>query len=140
MLSMFLYDAALESIIHKEGSSTSVLVVDEPYIQEMAAMMLNEIGIDDVLTAADGIEALEIYQREMKHIRLVLLDLTMPRMDGEETFRQLRRMNPDVKVVLSSGYSKSDVVDRFAGKGLHGFIQKPYTSEVLQSLVRAVFD
>ncbi|HID37856.1 MAG TPA: response regulator [Ghiorsea sp.] len=137
---MFLYDAALESIIHKEGSSTSVLVVDEPYIQEMAAMMLNEIGIDDVLTAADGIEALEIYQREMKHIRLVLLDLTMPRMDGEETFRQLRRMNPDVKVVLSSGYSKSDVVDRFAGKGLHGFIQKPYTSEVLQSLVRAVFD
>jgi CheY-like chemotaxis protein len=88
----------------------------------MVVMMLQEIGVTEVLTASDGQEALEIYAREQVRIGLVLLDLTMPRMGGEEAFAQLRRMNTDVKVVLSLGYSESDIEDRFAGKGLYGFI------------------
>jgi len=120
---------------------SSVLVVDdEPVIRDMAVMMLKEIGVMEVLTASDGEEALEIYKREQHNIGLVLLDLTMPRMNGEETFSQLRRVNTDVRVVLSSGYSESDIQDRFAGKGLYGFIQKPYMSEVLQDVVREVFE
>jgi len=119
----------------------SVLVVDdEQIIRDMAVMMLHEIGVTEVFTASDGKDALEVYKREQNNVGLVLLDLTMPRMDGEETFAQLRRMNADVKVVLSSGYSESDIQDRFAGKGLYGFIQKPYMSEVLQDMVRKVFD
>jgi len=120
---------------------TAILVVDdEQSICDMAVMMLQEIGVTEVLTASDGQEALEIYAREQERISLVLLDLTMPRMGGEEAFAQLRRMNADVKVVLSSGYSESDIEDRFAGKGLYGFIQKPYTSEALQGMVRSVLD
>ena len=56
----------------------------------------------------------------------MLLDLTMPRMDGEECFRELRKIRPGVRVILSSGYHESDLMHRFAGKGLSGFVQKPY--------------
>ena len=59
-------------------------------------------------------------------IVVVLLDLTMPHLDGEETFRELRRLRPDVRVILSSGYNEQETTDRFAGKGLAGFLQKPY--------------
>jgi len=55
------------------------------------------------------------------------MDLTMPHMDGAEAFRELRRLNPDVRVVLASGYSREEVSSRFEGKGLEGVLQKPYT-------------
>ena len=59
-------------------------------------------------------------------IDVVLLDMTMPRMDGEEAFRELRRIRQGVRVILTSGYNEQDATERFAGKGLAGFIQKPY--------------
>jgi len=122
-------------------NAPAVLIVDdEPVIRDMAILMLNEIGVNQVFTAEDGEEGVRVYKREQEKIGLVLLDLTMPRMDGEETFSQLRRINPHVKVVLSSGYSESDIKDRFMGKGLYGFIQKPYLPGVLQGVVRDVFD
>jgi len=71
-------------------------------------------------------------------VTLVILDLTMPHLDGEACFRELRALRPNVKVILSSGYSEQDVVSLFAGKGLAGFIQKPYTSEDLITKVREV--
>jgi len=125
----------------KTNSFTQILVVDdEETIREMATMILEDAGINSVLTANDGVEALDIYKREGDNIDLVLLDLTMPHMDGEETFRQLRSINPDVKIILSSGYSESDIKDRFAGKGLRGFLQKPYLPEMLQQAVQRVFE
>ena len=131
----------VQNTVPQLDCAASILVVDdEQAIRDMAVMMLQEIGVTEVLTASDGQEALEIYAREQEGIGLVLLDLTMPRMGGEEAFAQLRRMNADVKVVLSSGYSESDIEDSFAGKGLYGFIQKPYMSEALQSMVRRVLD
>jgi PAS domain S-box-containing protein len=90
-----------------------------------------------VLTAADGYEALEVYRAHMDETPLVLLDLTMPRMDGEETFRELRALDPSVRVVMSSGYSEQDITSRFAGKGLVGFVQKPYTLAELAERLRA---
>jgi len=89
-----------------------------------------------VLLAADGAEAVALY-RERPGIDLVLLDLTMPAMDGEETFRELRRLDPGVRVILTSGYSEQDAADRFAGTGLAGFIQKPYRPQDLIETVRA---
>ena len=67
---------------------------------------------------------------------IVILDLTMPRMDGMETFRELRRIRENARVILSSGYNETEVVDRFAGRGLAGFIQKPYVSATLTAKIR----
>ena len=88
--------------------------------------MLEHLGFS-VLTAADGLQAVELYRERGKEIDLVLMDLTMPHMDGEEAFEGLHRLNPDVRVILASGYSPEDVASRFAGKGLAGVLQKPYT-------------
>jgi DNA-binding NtrC family response regulator len=78
----------------------------------------------------------EVFQREQAQVRLVLLDLTMPHLDGEACYRALRQIDPMVRVLLSSGYNQQDVVNRFAGKGLAGFVQKPYTAEELITVVR----
>ncbi len=98
--------------------------------------MLSRLGFA-VLTAADGHEALAVYREHMDEIALVLLDLTMPRMDGEETFGALRALDPGVRVIMSSGYSEQDMDTRFAGKGLAGFVPKPYTlAELAERLQR----
>jgi len=76
------------------------------------------------------------FQANQASVCLVILDLTMPHLDGEACYRELRQIQPDVKVILSSGYNEQDVVNRFAGKGLAGFVQKPYTSEELLAKVR----
>ncbi len=68
----------------------------------------------------------------------MLLDLTMPHLDGEACFRELRRVRADVRVVLSSGYNEQELINRFAGKGLAGFIQKPYRPAQLADKLREV--
>jgi DNA-binding NarL/FixJ family response regulator len=71
---------------------------------------------------------------------VVLLDMTMPVMDGEETLRELKSIRPDVKVILSSGYNEAEAVRRFNGAGLAGFIQKPYTSGRLTEKIKRTFE
>jgi CheY-like chemotaxis protein len=100
--------------------------------------MLRELGFD-VVTAEDGKDAVEIFGKR-DDIRVVILDLTMPHMDGEQTFRELRRMNPYIKVVMSSGYNEQEVTQKFVGKGLAGFIQKPYKLQNLAVVMQKVFD
>jgi two-component system, cell cycle sensor histidine kinase and response regulator CckA len=77
----------------------------------------------------------DLYRERKADIALVLLDLTMPRMNGEEAYRELRQIDPDVRVILASGYSESDIASRFAGKGLAGYLQKPYSLSKLRSLL-----
>lgn len=108
-----------------KGSGKVLLVDDEETVRAVGKKMIERIGFN-VLTAGDGIEAVKLFKENPEGIVCVLLDLTMPHMDGEEAFRQLRRINPKVKVILSSGYNEQEVVERFLGKGLAGFIQKPY--------------
>ena len=108
------------------GQGTILLVDDEESLIALGARMLEHLGFT-VLTAADGLQAVDLYRERGKEIDLVLMDLTMPHMDGAEAFGELRRLNPDVRVVLASGYSHEDVASRFAGKGLDGVLQKPYT-------------
>ncbi len=117
-----------------QGSGTVLLVDDEELVRQIGAGMLKTLGFD-VLTACNGCEALEVY-RARPDIDLVILDLTMPEMDGPETFEELCKMNRDVKVVLSSGYSASEVTKRFTGKGLAGFVQKPYRLSDLREVIR----
>jgi len=117
------------------GEGTVLLVDDERTIRVLGARMLSRLGFK-VLLAADGREALEVYGEHGDEIVLVLLDLTMPRLDGEETFRELVRLDPAVRVLMSSGYTESDITSRFAGKGPVGFLQKPYTLALLQDALR----
>ncbi|MDG4550172.1 MAG: response regulator [Candidatus Contendobacter sp.] len=118
-----------------KGVGTILLVDDEESVRSMGNRMLERNGFR-VLTAADGREALEIYRTRRDEIALVLLDLTMPDLDGEETFHELRRIDPNVRVVMSSGYTESEIIPRFAGMPLAGFLQKPYSTAALMDCLR----
>lgn len=121
------------------GHGTVLIIDDEPFVIELARCMLEKMGFT-VLTARNGHDGLHVFEREGNNIRLVLLDMTMPQLDGEETFRELRRLRSDVLTILSSGYNEQTATSRFAGKGLAAFIQKPYTFEELQTIVRQVLE
>jgi CheY-like chemotaxis protein len=120
-----------------EVDGTILVVDDEPTVRSVAQAMLEELGFD-VLTAGDGLEAVERFREDGDRISVVILDMTMPRMNGEEAFDEIRRIDPDARVVLSSGYSEQEATERFSGKGLSGFIQKPYRLELLREKLTAV--
>jgi PAS domain S-box-containing protein len=122
-----------------QGSGTVLVIDDEESVRGVSRMILEEFGFS-VLTAEDGLRGLDTYRAHTDSIRLVLLDMTMPHLNGEETFRELRRVRPDVKVILSSGFSEQEATMQFAGKGLAGFLQKPYRAAQLLETVRAVLD
>ena len=107
------------------GGGSILLVDDEETVCTVGKRMLERAGFT-VLTAPDGPQAVELFRQHADEIACVLLDLTMPHMDGEETFHELRRIRDDVRVIMSSGHNEQEVAQRFAGQGLAGFIQKPY--------------
>ncbi len=117
------------------GSGTVLLVDDEETILAVGRSMLETLGFS-VITAWDGREAVEVYRLRGREIAFVVMDLTMPHMSGEEAFRELRRIDPGVKVFISSGYSEWEISARFAGKSLAGFIQKPYQIAELRNVLR----
>jgi PAS domain S-box-containing protein len=120
------------------GTETILLVDDEPLVRNVAHKMLRNLGYD-VLLAEDGRQAIELYRERAFHIDLVLLDLTMPNMSGQEAFEMLRQLNPDVRVLFSSGYSAEHATG-LADGSLVGFVPKPYRSHELARLVRSVLD
>jgi CheY-like chemotaxis protein len=122
-----------------KGSGTVLLVDDDESVRSLSSLLLEHLGFD-VLLAADGRIALKIFSEHRHEIRCVILDLTMPRMGGEETFRELRRIDPQARIIMSSGYNEQDVVHRFIGKGLSGFIQKPYQLKSLAQTLMKILD
>jgi len=122
---------------HWKGSGTVLLVDDEETVRGIGAEMLKELGFG-VLTANDGREAIATYKSNTD-INFVILDLTMPHLDGEQCFRELRMLNPDVKVIMSSGFSELEVTQKFVGKGLAGFIQKPYKFSLFREGIMELF-
>jgi signal transduction histidine kinase/CheY-like chemotaxis protein len=116
------------------GEGTVLLVDDEETIRTLGKMMLERLGFD-VLVASDGREAVEIFAEHTNAIDLVVLDLTMPHMNGEEAFRAMREIRSDARVIMSSGYSETEIAGRFAGKGPVGFVQKPYTLATLRQKI-----
>ena len=115
-----------------------LVVDDEESVRATTARMLERIGFDSLL-ATNGNEALDIFHQHDAKIVGVLLDLTMPQLDGTATFTQLRRLNPEIPVLLMSGFNEQDAVHRFAGKGLSGFVQKPFKFDTLYGKLQAVF-
>ncbi|MFN7958915.1 MAG: transporter substrate-binding domain-containing protein [Holophagaceae bacterium] len=107
-----------------------LLVDDEVMLRESTAEALQSLGVE-VLLAGDGQEAVDQVTRQGATLDLVFMDLTMPRMDGREAFQQIRRLCPGLPVVLTSGYNEQESIQDFIGRGLAGFLQKPYTLKAL---------
>lgn len=121
-----------------QGSGTVLLVDDEEDVRIVTEKLLEKLGLN-VLMAKDGREAVEIYRERKTEIDLVLLDMTMPRMNGEEAYQALRSIDPAVSIILASGYSESEITDKFEGKDLVGILQKPYETNDLIPLLSKLF-
>ncbi len=116
------------------GNGTVLLVDDEESVRGTGVAMLKELGFTTI-TAGDGRQAIEKFIHHPE-IDCVILDQTMPHMDGAECFRELRKINPHIKVIISSGYNEQEVTAKFVGAGLTGFIQKPYRLSALRDTLQ----
>ena len=121
------------------GTGTVLVADDEAFVRRAAKGALERQGYR-VLLAENGREAVDLLRGHGAEISLVLLDLTMPVLGGEEALRELRRVRPDVKIVLSSGFNEAEAIQRFAGERLSGFIQKPYSAGQLAEKVKAILE
>ncbi|MGA2740580.1 MAG: PAS domain S-box protein [Bryobacteraceae bacterium] len=122
----------------RHGRGTILVVDDESGMRSLAGAILESSGFR-VLTACDGGDAIRVFERHAGDVAAIVLDLTMPVMNGEEAAVELRRIRVDVPIILSSGYSEHEVAARFAGKGLAGFLKKPYEpAELTEALQRVL--
>ena len=117
------------------GSESILLVDDESMVLEVGQQLLEALGYQ-VTTASSGQAAIDIYEQLNESIDLVILDMIMPQMGGSDTFDRLKTINPDVKVLLSSGYSIDGQASSILNRGCNGFIQKPFTVNVLAKKLR----
>ena len=116
-----------------------MLVDDEKSIRKSLSLQLNHLGFE-VIIASNGEQAIEIFQSQKKQIKVVLLDLVMPVMDGSECFARLRHLDPLVKIVLMSGYSHMDQVKNMIKLGVSGFLQKPFKLSDLSNILSNLID
>jgi signal transduction histidine kinase len=122
-----------------KGHGTILLVDDEEMIIEVGAGILKALGYE-LLLARCGREAVEVYARNREKVRLVILDMIMPVDGGEDTYERLREIEPEVKVLLSSGYSLNGRASRIMDRGCSGFIQKPYTLNELSQKIKEILE
>ena len=127
------------SEVIKPGSETILLVDDEGIIIDVTPEMLTELGYE-VLTARSGEEALEQYRINRDKIDLVILDMIMPGMGGGETYDRLKQIDPEITVLLSSGYSIDGQATEILKRGCNGFIQKPFNIEILSKKIREILN
>jgi two-component system, cell cycle sensor histidine kinase and response regulator CckA len=131
--------AELETLCPVPPQSGTILVADdEPLILNLARTILEEHGYR-VLVAADGQEGVDVYRREKGRIDLVILDLSMPRLNGRDACRQLTQIDPNIRVLLSSGYAE-DTAGATRDPGVRGFVPKPYRPAELTAAVRAALN
>ena len=120
------------------GEGLALVVDDDQGVREAASRLLEFFGFR-VMQAVDGRHGVEVFAKYASEVVVVILDMTMPEMNGEETFREIRRIRADVPVILSSGYNEIEATRRFTAKGLAGFLQKPFTPrELTQKLALAL--
>ncbi len=120
-----------------EGGGTVLVIEDEAQVRNMVKKMLTRLGYK-VIEARDGAEAVEIFQQHQHEIHIVLSDLTMPCMDGWETLAALRKLSPDIPVILSSGYDEVQVMADEHAEQPNAFLGKPYQLKVLRETINRV--
>ena len=123
----------------QQGSETILLVDDEDITMEVGEEILHELGYK-VITARNGLEALAAYKDHKDEIDLVILDMIMPDMGGGKTYDELKKINPEIKVLLSSGYSISGEASEILERGCNDFIQKPFNMKQLSAKMRHILD
>jgi len=121
------------------GTETVLFVDDEDMIIEVAEELFERLGYK-VLTAGSGREAIETYEKNKERIDMVLLDMVMPDMSGGETYDKLKKINPDIKILLASGYSMNGQATEIMDRGCSGFIQKPFKMRELSQKLREILD
>lgn len=121
----------------EKGQETILVIDDEEIIRTMLQDLLEALGYT-VLLATDGEDALKIYQDRRDEIDLVIIDMIMPKMDGKETYLKLKKINPDIKAILASGFSEDAVVQEILYAGINSFIHKPFTVAELSKKIREV--
>jgi CheY-like chemotaxis protein len=131
--------AATDPLAICRGEGVVLVVDDDMRVREMAENILEIVGYT-VLTAENGKEGVERYQQHQADIKAVLLDMAMPVMSGREAFVEMKKINPDVKVLLASGFRKDDRVEEILGLGIKEFLQKPYTLAGLARAMKKVID
>jgi PAS domain S-box-containing protein len=117
------------------GWGCVILADDDEIVRSVGQRMLQKVGFN-VLTAVNGLEAVGLLKERKDDVTCIVLDLTMPRMDGEAAFQKIREISADVPVLISSGYDEHAIAERFAGKSIAGFVQKPYRTADLLGKVR----
>ena len=122
-----------------KGKETLLLVDDEEAVINTGKQILKKLGYK-VLSATNGREALELYEKNQDNIDMILLDMVMPIMGGGETYDKMRKMNSDIKVLLASGYSIEGDAKEILERGCDGFIQKPFSIEELSHRIRNILD
>jgi len=127
------------SVPHAGRNELILVIDDEEVIRRTAKSMLEQHGYS-VIVAVNGREGVSMFKGLADHVAAVLLDMTMPVMGGEEAFGHLKAIRPNAKIILSSGYNEAEAVRRFTGKGLSGFIQKPYSSFTLMEKLKVILD
>jgi CheY-like chemotaxis protein len=118
-------------------SGTVLIVDDEETVRTTVCRMMEILGFQCVL-ATDGRQGVDIAAKDPSRFSMVLLDLTMPHMDGEQAFTELRRLRSDIRVVLMSGFNAQEALVKFSGKGLASFLQKPFTLSALKGVLNDV--
>ncbi len=121
------------------GSETVLFVDDEDMIIEIAEELFEQLGYK-VLIARSGREAIETYEKNKDHIDIVLLDMIMPDMSGSDTYDRMKKIDPDIKVLLFSGYSINGRATEILDRGCNGFIQKPFKMKELSQKLRDILD
>jgi CheY-like chemotaxis protein len=123
-----------------QAAARAILIVDdEDVVRRAARATLEHFGYS-VFEASDGQDGVDLFNRLHDRISCVLLDLTMPRMDGHEVWQHIRRIRPDMKVVISSGFDESEARKQFADAPALDFIQKPYTATALRRKIGSAID
>jgi two-component system cell cycle sensor histidine kinase/response regulator CckA len=122
-----------------KGSETVLLVDDEEVILEVGRKLLEGLGYQ-VFTFINGAQAIKFYKDNQDKIDIVLLDMIMPDMDGGEVYNRVKEINPDIKVLLCSGYSIDGQATEILKRGCDGFIQKPFNMQKLSGKIRKVLD
>jgi len=125
------------AVIPWKCEGRALVIDDEDHVLKVTAGMLNSCGLKTDL-ARDGYEGLDLFRAKPGLFDIVLLDMTMPRLSGEETLLLLREVLPNVRVLFMSGYNRREVVDTLAGSGQLAFIQKPFTLEALRENLQAI--
>ena len=122
-----------------KGTGTILLIDDEEMIIDIGEELLMELGYK-VLIAKSGPEALVVYADNAESIDLVIMDMIMPGMGGGEAYDRLKKINPEVKVLLSSGYSINGQASRILKRGCDGFIQKPFHMKQLSEKIHGIIN